>query len=292
VVSYGLPTALVHLFAVELLPLWVLNASWYESYVSFLTNDLGSTCAPQQNTTTISEVNFCFRRAAQHYLVFGQLNGNCEYPNVGYDLNKGIGTFNFGNEVCNSVYKNRVHLPTFWAVPLLSCCLAAYVWVKWILCVMAKPNAMKFGSGAYLRWSWTIEQETNYWVIVVLLSISPILLALFQMLYTLTAYWRFSPREAQLVSHNALSIICNSGLTILAIKHLAFPRTPCHTHWDSEFDNFSFQRGPCALFSESNDWFGMVLVDSMWKAALHKQQMTILDDPDETEELLRIADFC
>jgi len=289
--SYGLPTAFVHLFCVELLPLWILIASWYQSYVTFLMNDLGSTCAPQQNTTTIAKVNLCFRSAALRYLAFGPLDATCQYRNVGYVLASSHGTKSFGNGVCNFIYKNHVHLPAFWAVPLLSGILAAYVYIQWLLLVKSKPDAVKFGSGAYLRWSWTLENDRMYKVIVILISLSPIGLALFQMFYTLTAYLRFSPQEAQLVSNNALSIIYNSGLTLFAIKKLAFPNTPCHTHWTTDFDDYSFQRGPLELFSESNDWFGMRLVDAMWKAALHNDNVDLLDDPKHTNHLLKVANL-
>jgi len=293
--GFAFPTALIHLSCFELLPLWILNASWYTSYLVFLEHDLGSTCAPTENKTMLSEVNLCFTRAAKRYLISGQLDAECRYSLVGYKLGQNAALDNLHSNMCNLSYKYHLNFLGFWALPILSICLAAYVYVTWVRLVMDKPQAIYFESGAYIRWSWILENHWIYKVLVLLIAMSPISLAGLQLLYFFEAQSKMEPSKAALVSNNALSIMVNSGLNIAATVHLAFPKSPCHENWSDKFDDVDFQRHYFALFSESNDWFGQVLVEAMWEhAVVHKSEelsdLLLSTDPDDMLDIAQMSE--
>ncbi|CAE7210087.1 unnamed protein product [Symbiodinium sp. KB8] len=148
------------------------------------------------------------------------------------------------------------------------------------------PSVCSTGAG-YVAFTWNLEQSKRYNLMVLLTASGPIISGIYILIIVLS----FTKAESDPGRGIGLfNMMFQLGLVAYPAKLLLIPATPIH-HWTAErFAGIHFKRKWWCMFTQSNDAFGVIIVDALWRAKHgHFEKLDKLLDPSDTEAFLLAA---
>eukprot|EP00928_Gymnodinium_smaydae_P063345 TRINITY_DN46962_c0_g1_i1.p1 TRINITY_DN46962_c0_g1~~TRINITY_DN46962_c0_g1_i1.p1 ORF type:complete len:324 (+),score=101.29 TRINITY_DN46962_c0_g1_i1:72-1043(+) len=251
------PTALIHLLVVEMLPVWGFALAAKTAALKWAQHDItqkivfnrdfdgaanASDTVAMIRDATLFDHQQCIKEVVSSYVFFDEPEAKtC----VGCE----------GALRCEYENETPIIFYATWGAVLLAGCMAAVVLVKAaLLGVLFKS----FGSGAYIHFTWELEQMTVYKVMIYIMM----LLTAFTL-----AVFIFDAEESAELFHFVSLFGFDCVTLLICVKKISSPALEVH-HWrrSYEFDDVLFRRSWASLFSQDNDRFGTVLNDAFWRA--------------------------
>lgn len=160
---------------------------------------------------------------------------------------------------------------------------------------------MNVGSGAYLGWTWRLEHNRAYRVLVLLMFVVPMLVML-MVSWDIAEIWVQDGKggrsnvgsgwKHEYRNHDTLvsAFVIPTGVMLVALVGLLSPQMPPNG-WDPEqLSGLLFSRswGQCM---QPNDIFGLRLIDALWKAEHGKNDdlKDFLSDPDDQKIVMHVC---
>lgn len=131
---------------------------------------------------------------------------------------------------------------------------------------LAAGCPLSLGSGRYLRITWSLERRKMYRCCVALLAIGPMFLCTLVFVFAVVNACRGSSDTFKLVVSEFFSNnLCDAAMMLLSVKYMMYPRLPVHD-WARDFDGITFKRSFMQMLTQTNDDFGVRLVDAVYRA--------------------------
>eukprot|EP00439_Symbiodinium_sp_Y106_P027575 s116_g3.t1 len=214
----------------------------------------------------------------------------------------GMLKFECGDKSAGTFVEHTVFLSPFegnfkkWALPRAVCLLDWYVFfmcagtVACCIFLLWRTGERSFNSAGYVAFTWNLEQSKRYTVMVLLAASGPIISGIYILIFVL-----FFTEDEPGRGIGLLQIIFQLGLVAYPAKLLLIPATPIH-HWTTaygtmeHFAGIHFKRKWWCMFTQSNDAFGVIIVDALWRAKHgHFEKLDKLLNPRDTEAFLLAA---
>ncbi|CAE7780754.1 unnamed protein product, partial [Symbiodinium sp. CCMP2456] len=124
-----------------------------------------------------------------------------------------------------------------------------------------RTGERSFNSAGYVAFTWNLEQSKRYNLMVLLAASGPIMFGIYILIFVLF-FTEAEPGRGT----GLLNMMFQLGLVAYPAKLLLIPATPIH-HWTPEcFAGIHFRRKWWCMFTQSNDTFGVIIVDALWRA--------------------------
>ncbi|CAE7327416.1 unnamed protein product [Symbiodinium natans] len=260
------PSAFIHLFCVELAPLFVMIFSFYgtikeQGGKNFYDAIRGHKLSEFAKLDGVGDfdVMACGKDAIERMLWTGILRFQCGDPAQGTYVEEDVFLSPFAGDW------------SFWPLARAICVLD---WWTFFTCAATVGYAMSrlcrtgerfFGSAGYLAWTWNLEQDRRFTLLIVLAAFGPIASCVY-VLYFAFIYSAFHETNEAGHGMGSIQTIVQMILVAYPAKMMLIPETPIH-HWKTErFAGIDFKRPWYSMFYQSNDVFGVYLVDALWRA--------------------------